>query len=619
MISVYSREKGVVMEKKIFYDLEAAGAEFEYAIQNVMTTLDKTVLEKNADFRELYWMLERELDAGCELVKQITDIAVRKLVQNPSVNNIALEEKTNLLRGHSERIRDAAKRILFRQEMLFSDSSFSEGDPLQDALRMYKASADKLYHACWRVLEWLLPTSANSAAHSAEQLSLGRVPRDCGEEMEAPILLRSASQSTECPMARPLPARVEAMHMPAPCQSASAIPASKKKAGFFSWLKSPGKEQKKVLREEPVPPPQVDSVQFSAVAPGKIVPGKYLPVNIVMYEETMRHAVDSVLRSLGENGKEMKSGYHDVQQDSVIRVCLTSQDVTITDGEEERVWKGKYLDFSFAVKIPQDYAQEQLLLTASVYINDIIATRLKLIVDCDRKRKKEVKITREDVASAFVSYASQDRSRVAAIIQGMKKARPDMDIFFDIESLRSGQRWEDALKDEIRARDVLFLCWSQHARESRWVDMEWRYALENKGEDAIEPIPIDPPDICPPPIELQQKHFHDRMLYIIQSVGPTVSGMLSLRRVKTSEIFPLERPVTCVGKDRSTADVWLGDNASISRNHARILHRENGWFIVDTNSTNHTYVDGKMIPTNTEVPIGSGTRIRLANEEFEVT
>ena len=36
------------------------------------------------------------------------------------------------------------------------------------------------------------------------------------------------------------------------------------------------------------------------------------------------------------------------------------------------------------------------------------------------------------------SYASQDRKRVARVIQGMKLARPDMDIFFDVESLRSG-------------------------------------------------------------------------------------------------------------------------------------------------------------------------------------
>ena len=87
-------------------------------------------------------------------------------------------------------------------------------------------------------------------------------------------------------------------------------------------------------------------------------------------------------------------------------------------------------------------------------------------------------MTREDVLSAFISYASQDRNRVAMIIQGMKKARPDMDIFFDVDSLRSGDDWKKALWREIDKRDVLFLCWSKYARDSKWVDAEWRYALK---------------------------------------------------------------------------------------------------------------------------------------------
>ena len=55
----------------------------------------------------------------------------------------------------------------------------------------------------------------------------------------------------------------------------------------------------------------------------------------------------------------------------------------------------------------------------------------------------------------------------------------------------------------------------------------------------------------------------------------------------------------------------------VSVSHATIITRENTYFIVDTNSTNHTYVDGKMIQPNTEVPIQQGTKIRLGNEDFE--
>ena len=362
--------------------------------------------------------------------------------------------------------------------------------------------------------------------------------------------------------------------------------------------------------------PRVDSVQFSAVAPNNVVPGKYLPINILMYEDAFRKAVDEVIQEYGENAKESKSGYHDVERNSMVRVILTSRDVEIPDGEEVQRWNGKYLNFEFAVKIPCDFAEEQILLSAAVYINDIIATKLKLILDCEEKVDRNIRVTREDVVSAFVSYASQDRSRVAAIIQGMKKARPDMDIFFDIESLRSGQKWEEALKSEIQSRDILFLCWSRYARESKWVDMEWRYALASKGEDCIEPIPIDSPDICPPPIELQQKHFNDKMLYIIKATVSEVCGQPYLVRIRTQEYLVLDKSIVRIGKDGNCSDLTISGNAAISRSHACIISRDGCYYITDLNSKNHTYVDGCMIASYVETLLCHGSGIRLADEEF---
>jgi hypothetical protein len=124
---------------------------------------------------------------------------------------------------------------------------------------------------------------------------------------------------------------------------------------------------------------------------------------------------------------------------------------------------------------------------------------------------------RRDVRSAFISYSSSDRARVAAIVQGMQTIRPDLDVFFDVESLRTGQHWKQALMDEISARDVLYLCWSQNAKMSPWVDFEWRYALDQKGLDFIEPVSIDPPELCEPPAELSDLHFNNRLLYIINA------------------------------------------------------------------------------------------------------
>ena len=267
--------------------------------------------------------------------------------------------------------------------------------------------------------------------------------------------------------------------------------------------------------EKPAVPLQ--KVQFSAVAPKTLSRGAWSIINIIMYEESSRHIVDELINAMDEPSQEIRSGVQKVNEGAAIKVILNSPDVAIEDNIETGVWQGDYLDFSFALQIPENYNKKQILLTAAVYINDVIATKLKFIVKCSSKSEQKIIVSRRDIFSAFISYASQDRNRVAAIIQGMKKARPDLDVFFDVDSLRSGDDWEHAIHDEIKRRDVLFLCWSHFARESKWVDAEWRYALEQKGADCIEPVPIESPDICPPPEELEYKHFNDKLLYIINS------------------------------------------------------------------------------------------------------
>lgn len=265
------------------------------------------------------------------------------------------------------------------------------------------------------------------------------------------------------------------------------------------------------------PSVEIRKVEFSAVAPKNLVKGDYATINVLMYEITFRHIVDELAEMIEFFSQETKSGTHMVKQGSVIKVVLTSPDIMIYDNEEIRVWGGEYLNFIFAIFLPEQYPKRQVLFNANVYINNIIATKLKFIAKCSSLQEQKITITREDVLSAFVSYASQDRSRVAAIIQGMKKARPDMDIFFDVDNLKSGECWQSILYQEIDKRDIFFLCWSHFAQQSKWVDVEWRYALAQKGIDFIEPIPIEPPNLCPPPNELKSKHFNDKLLYIINA------------------------------------------------------------------------------------------------------
>jgi hypothetical protein len=66
---------------------------------------------------------------------------------------------------------------------------------------------------------------------------------------------------------------------------------------------------------------------------------------------------------------------------------------------------------------------------------------------------------------------------------------------------------------EVTGRDVFYLFWSAHARDSEWVRREWQTALQVRGIDYIDPVPLVPPDEVPPPPELaDQLHFNDWVL-----------------------------------------------------------------------------------------------------------
>lgn len=90
-----------------------------------------------------------------------------------------------------------------------------------------------------------------------------------------------------------------------------------------------------------------------------------------------------------------------------------------------------------------------------------------------------------------------------------------------------------------------------------------------------------------------------------------------LMRARNNERIPLNKPVFRIGKEKSYVDYFISDNTAVSRSHANIINRDGVFYVVDTNSTNHTYVNGAMIPSNQETQLTHGAKLRLANEEFE--
>jgi hypothetical protein len=95
-------------------------------------------------------------------------------------------------------------------------------------------------------------------------------------------------------------------------------------------------------------------------------------------------------------------------------------------------------------------------------------------------------------------------------INSIQSLVPDMVFWYDRQSLDSGVKWREEIENAITASDIFLLFWSVFAKHSSEVKKEWMFALENKGLDCISPVPLDPPELCPPPKELDELCFDDR-------------------------------------------------------------------------------------------------------------
>lgn len=89
-----------------------------------------------------------------------------------------------------------------------------------------------------------------------------------------------------------------------------------------------------------------------------------------------------------------------------------------------------------------------------------------------------------------------------------------------------------------------------------------------------------------------------------------------LIRQSTEETIVVDCATFKIGKEKGYVNYFIQDNPHISRAHANLISKEGKYFIVDTNSTNHTFVNGKMCESNVETELNNGDVIRLANEDF---
>jgi len=185
--------------------------------------------------------------------------------------------------------------------------------------------------------------------------------------------------------------------------------------------------------------------------------------------------------------------------------------ISLESNEGAILWTGEISNATFAAHVPVDTTLGPRAGSLCVFANGLQIARMHFLVVVGVSTSEDLRVAEieERHRKAFASYASADRNEVLARVQGIQKVAPDLDVFLDVLTLRSGEQWAPRLQEEITSSDVFYLFWSENAKGSTWVEKEWRFALESKGLEFIDPVPLVSPELVPPPPELAAKHFND--------------------------------------------------------------------------------------------------------------
>jgi hypothetical protein len=172
-------------------------------------------------------------------------------------------------------------------------------------------------------------------------------------------------------------------------------------------------------------------------------------------------------------------------------------------------WMEDYHRADFRFRADKSLANDAAKGQINIFVGPLIVGTLKLAmllnetnaqIESDHTERGRM-YHQEDI---FVSYSHKDSD----IVLACKKAYEALgfNVLIDIDTLRSGQDWNEELMRMIDRATVFQLFWSQNSSRSKYCQQEWEHALKRNKEGFIRPIFWETPRPDPPE-ELSRYHF----------------------------------------------------------------------------------------------------------------
>ncbi|HVU12509.1 MAG TPA: HEAT repeat domain-containing protein [Phototrophicaceae bacterium] len=260
--------------------------------------------------------------------------------------------------------------------------------------------------------------------------------------------------------------------------------------------------------------PTAALVQFSAYAPREVMPNTWLPLRAYVFKASAAAAVAAdVAQQLGS----LMSSYRPVErpaqsalaEGALIVATPTLAGFQFNPPSAQIAFYDEFERFDFKLRATTAALDQASNGRITFTVEGVIVADVPLSIYVSQSTATDTSPsaspTRPIYRSIFCSYSRQDTQ----IVQRVERAVQALGDNFlrDVESLKSGEDWQQQLPKLIAEADIFQLFWSPAAAQSDAVKQEWTYALSLRRDlGFIRPVYWALP-MPPPPTELAAINF----------------------------------------------------------------------------------------------------------------
>ena len=245
-----------------------------------------------------------------------------------------------------------------------------------------------------------------------------------------------------------------------------------------------------------------DNVYSSVFSPAEVKRKSNMLIQVYLHLPEDEEKIKALAQEAQKNAERRK--YIPLQcklkRGDMVDISLNIYGETLLQSDKERVeWSGTFTECTFSYSVPKDIEDEQLRCEVFISINGVQIGKMIFVTNIvEVPRNLHPKVISHKFKKVFISYAHQDEEKVKFLAQAYKDL--EIDYFFDRHYLKAGDIFPLKIEEYINSADMFYLCWSENAAKSDYVQKERNQALD-RAYPKVKPIEKAPLSIYPLSIE----------------------------------------------------------------------------------------------------------------------